>query len=188
MKDRIVKILIVDDEPDVLSWLSECLSKPEYKIETSSTYAAALHSLEHFRPDIVICDLKLDQNDGMSLLNVAQSFQKPPMFIFLTGYGTIESAVASLRGGAFNFLTKPIDERELSTVIEEALKSSACDALKTAVLSKVTLKEELESRERQIIVSALEKHGWVKSKAASQLGLEPSHLHYKIKKYNISKV
>jgi len=80
--------------------------------------------LHRFRPDLVITDLKMDKMDGIGLLNEIQSKAPGLRVVIITAHGTIPDAVTATQGGAFGFLTKPIDKDELMDTVERAIKVS----------------------------------------------------------------
>jgi DNA-binding NtrC family response regulator len=185
------KLLIVDDEPNMLLVLEEAVAPLGFQVTSAGTYAAALEAIRSTEPNMVLCDLRLDTGSGMELFDLSRSFPKPPEFVFLSGHGTIESAVHALKGGAFDFLTKPVTDDRLISVVKAAAERSHAAAstpqADRAGGSAISLRNEVEDHERALIVAALERNGWVQAKAARELGLERSHLHYKIRKYNLAK-
>ena len=71
--------------------------------------------------DVVVCDVNLPDADGFKLLEWARKNRPEAAIVMLTGYGTIESAVEAIRAGAFEYLTKPVIDEELSLTIERAI-------------------------------------------------------------------
>jgi DNA-binding NtrC family response regulator len=181
------KILIVDSDPAMVSWLESSVESLGHQFQSTTSYSEALGALETFAPDVVLCDMQPDSDSGLSLLESSRTAATQPKFIFLSAKGNVEIAVECLKRGAVDFLTKPVQEQLLAKAIADALKHSPGDSQSCRVATGASLREELEARELQLILDALQRNGWVKSKAASELRLEPSHLHYKIKKYGISK-
>src|SRR5689334_13761674 len=120
MPDTPKRILIVDDDPIVAESLAEFLAGEAYAAATAASAAEALAALakaeqEPFAPgkppvpfDLVICDISMPRVDGMTLLRDIGVKHRGTAVVMLTGYGTIESAVESLRQGACDYLTKPI--------------------------------------------------------------------------------
>jgi len=116
------KILLVDDEPEILTLFSKVLAKKGYGVATASNGAEALNELERDQYPIVITDLKMPKMDGMALLKRVKREHPDTEVLVLTGFGSIESAVEAMKKGAFNYFTKPynIDEVliELKKIIE----------------------------------------------------------------------
>src|SRR5262245_3614133 len=102
------RILIVDDETEARSLLAKMLRTFGYSTETAADGFKALPKLDEFAPDVLVTDLRMPGMDGLELLH--KSFEQDPerAVIVMTGFGGIESAVAAMRAGAADYLTKPI--------------------------------------------------------------------------------
>ncbi|HLO40073.1 MAG TPA: response regulator, partial [Phycisphaerales bacterium] len=127
------RILVVDDDPIVAESIAEFLAGEGYQ-PTTALHApealAAMAKAELASPsgapfNLVISDMSMPGMDGMALLTEIQKRYRGTVVIMLTGYGTIESAVASLRQGASDFLTKPLVDDELRMAVGRALKQQA---------------------------------------------------------------
>jgi two-component system response regulator GlrR len=118
------KILLVDDDPGLLRLLSIRLRAEGYDVEAVDSAESALTVVNRFAPDLVITDLRMDKMDGIGLLKELQSRSPGLRVVIVTAHGTIPDAVAATQGGAFGFLTKPIDKDELLTTVEKALRVS----------------------------------------------------------------
>ncbi len=118
------KILLVDDDPGLLRLLSIRLRAEDYEVEAVESAHKALAVLHRFRPDLVITDLKMDKMDGIGLLRELQTKSPGLRVVIITAHGTIPDAVTATQGGAFGFLTKPIDKDELMETVERAMKVS----------------------------------------------------------------
>lgn len=121
------KILLVDDDPGLLKLLSIRLSAAGYEVDTADSGAAALACINTVRPLVVISDLRMDEMDGMTLLNELHRRQPGLPVIILTAHGTIPDAVRATQNGAFGFLTKPIDKDELLAQVERALQTAGVE-------------------------------------------------------------
>ena len=118
------KILLVDDDPGLLRLLSIRLRAEDYEVEAVDSAENALAVLGRFRPDLVITDLRMDKMDGIGLLKEVQSRMPGLRVLIITAHGTIPDAVTATQGGAFGFLTKPIDKDELIETVERAMQMS----------------------------------------------------------------
>ncbi len=118
------KILLVDDDPGLLRLLSIRLRAEGYEVEAVDGAHKALATLNRFRPDLVITDLRMDKMDGIGLLKELQTRSPGLRVVIITAHGTIPDAVDATQSGAFGFLTKPIDKDELIATVERALKVS----------------------------------------------------------------
>ncbi len=119
------KILIVDDDPDLLQLLSMRLTSAGYEVVSADSAEAAIQSLEMARPQLVITDMRMHGMDGMALFeHIHRSMPALPV-IMLTAHGTIPDAVAATQRGLFGYLTKPFDSAVLLEHISRALKFSS---------------------------------------------------------------
>ncbi len=118
------KILLVDDDPGLLRLLSIRLRSEGYEIEAVESAEAALGVVGRFAPDLVITDLRMDKMDGIGLLKELQTRSPGLRVVIVTAHGTIPDAVVATQGGAFGFLTKPIDKDELMQTVDKAMKVS----------------------------------------------------------------
>jgi two-component system, NtrC family, response regulator AtoC len=122
------RILIVDDEPSIRKVLSAHLKRFGYEVETATDGEAAKALLQHQLFHLVVTDLKMPKMDGMELLSWAHERQPGLPMIMITAHGTIDAAVAALKHGAFDFITKPFDRDELQQIIDKALLTEARNA------------------------------------------------------------
>jgi DNA-binding NtrC family response regulator len=122
MKKPEHKILVVDDDPDILEVIAEVLGEGGYTVATAPDGTKAIQSIDAEFYDLVLTDLKMPEVDGMKVLEHVVEQSPDTMCIILTGYGTIESAVEAIKAGAFHYITKPIKSDEILMVVEKALK------------------------------------------------------------------
>ncbi|MEW5805007.1 MAG: sigma-54 dependent transcriptional regulator [bacterium] len=119
MSDR---ILIVDDEPEMLRLLDRNLKRLGYSVQTASSGREGLRLIEETIFDLVISDLAMEDINGIKLLEHARSLYPYLPFIIITGVGTIESAVEAIKKGAFNYVTKPFQMRDMEILVQRALE------------------------------------------------------------------
>jgi DNA-binding NtrC family response regulator len=116
------RILIVDDEPNAIKVLSAILSDAGYDVAESQNGERALKLISKRDIDVVITDLKMPGTDGMQLFEyVLENYPDIPI-IFLTAYGTVESAVNAMTRGAFYYFIKPPDYLKLKSIIAKAVE------------------------------------------------------------------
>ncbi|MBU2739163.1 sigma 54-interacting transcriptional regulator [Acidithiobacillus concretivorus] len=122
------KILLVDDDADLLRLLSLRMKTAGYNISTAANgnEALALLAMEH--PGLVITDLKMDQMDGMALLDAIRREYPTLPVIILTAHGSIPDALLAADQGVFAFLTKPFDGKDLMAQVERAFSLTAAVA------------------------------------------------------------
>jgi NADPH-dependent 2,4-dienoyl-CoA reductase/sulfur reductase-like enzyme/CheY-like chemotaxis protein len=113
-------LLVVDDEVDMLRGLRKSFAREGYNVDVAEDGREAVAKIERNGYDIVISDLKLPRLDGIGVLERAKSIKPQLIFIIITGYGTIETAVKALKLGAYDYVTKPFDLEQLNAVVREA--------------------------------------------------------------------
>ena len=118
------RILIVDDEANARAALSEILKDEGYVTETAADGFKALGKLEEFAPDVILTDLKMPGLDGIAFMEKAKASSPGVVFVVMTAFGTITSAVEAVKKGAENYLTKPLDFDALAAVIERAMEKA----------------------------------------------------------------
>jgi two-component system response regulator AtoC len=117
------RILIVDDEEGVRSFLAEALESAGTEIETARDGDEAAALLDGKGFDLVVTDLKMPGRDGLALLAKIRAEQPETQVILLTAHGTVETAVLAMKEGAFDYLTKPIGSpTELRVLVARALE------------------------------------------------------------------
>ena len=104
-------ILIVDDEKNIVYILSELLQKWGYNPIQAGSGKEALEKFKNMSIDLVITDMVMPGMDGLSLINKITEIRPNTIIIMLTGYPSFDSAVQSIRGGAYDYLAKPINSR-----------------------------------------------------------------------------
>ena len=118
------KVLLVDDDASLLRLLSIRLSSEGYEVEAVESGQEALLAVNRFRPDAVLTDLKMAKMDGIQLLHELQQRSPGLRVMIMTAHGTIPDAVKATQGGAFGFITKPIDKEELFDLVQRAVEVS----------------------------------------------------------------
>ena len=117
------RILVVEDDADQRRLVVGLLAKEGYLTTEVGTVADALAALAGPPVDLVISDWKLPDGEGTALLDAVRSGESDAGFIVMTAYGTISRAVAAVRSGADDYLTKPFESQALLLAVERALKA-----------------------------------------------------------------
>ena len=119
------EILIIDDNPDIRNILNDLISDAGYETRLAANYNQALLEIDKKLPDVAIIDVKLDKgdNDGIELLSHIKSKDKDIPVIIISGHANIEMAVNSLKSGAFEFIQKPFDHKQLMNFINRAVEN-----------------------------------------------------------------
>ncbi|MGA7984182.1 MAG: sigma 54-interacting transcriptional regulator [Burkholderiales bacterium] len=128
MTNQPPKILLVDDDKDLLQLIAMRLSAAGYSVSTADSGESALASVTVSRPELVITDLRMHGMDGMALFDAIHRDAPSLPVVILTAHGTIPEAVAATRRGVFSFLTKPFDGKVLLDTVADALRLSSVPA------------------------------------------------------------
>ena len=108
-----LRVLIVDDEPDVLLGLEILARSLGADVNCAACAEEALDTFKAFKPHVVISDITMPGKSGMDLLREIQKLNASTVVILITGFGTIDMAVSALQAGAAHFITKPFDNEEI---------------------------------------------------------------------------
>jgi len=114
-------LLLVDDDRHLLDSMAEWLREQGYRVDTASAVAAANAAVDRKKFDLVLADVRLGEGDGFDILAHCRDKHPHVGVIMLSGYSGVESAVEALRGGALDFLSKPLIDDELEMAIQRAL-------------------------------------------------------------------
>ena len=115
------RVLVVDDEPDLLTLYEITLVREGYDVECAGTLAEAWDLLEAGAFQAVVTDMRLPDGTGLEMLARIEAAGRGERAIVITAFGSAENAVEALKAGAFDYLTKPVDLRNLRAVIASAL-------------------------------------------------------------------
>jgi len=116
------RILVVDDELNIADSVRRALERLGYAVDVASGPEQAWSKLEQSLPEVVICDVRLHEADGMDLLaRIRESFPEIAV-IMMTGYASIESAVSAIKAGALDYLVKPFNPAQLRHVVARAIE------------------------------------------------------------------
>jgi len=116
------RILVVDDDTSLRTALFRALDRKGYQVITAASKAEALQLGQSERPaDLVLCDLRLPDGDGIDFMTEFKRVNPSTMFVVLTGFGTIDAAVRATKGGAEHFITKPFELDEVLNLVDKTL-------------------------------------------------------------------
>ena len=136
------KILIVDDDPEILEVIAEILQQAGYDVDSAKDGRKAIRRIEDDFFDLVVTDLNLPKVDGMKILQYVVEQSPETMCVILTGYGTIKGSVEAIKLGAFDYITKPVKSDEILIVVEKALKYRQLER------ENILLKQQLRKKYR----------------------------------------
>ncbi|MFW8600528.1 sigma-54-dependent transcriptional regulator, partial [Desulfobacterota bacterium M19] len=118
------KILILEDEKRMRRLLELVLAESGYEVRTAADGRQGVGIWQEWQPDLVLSDLKMPFMDGMEVLRFRNRYFQTTPFILLTAFGTVETAVAAMKDGAFDYLTKPVDNNQVLELVARALTAS----------------------------------------------------------------
>ena len=116
------EILIVDDEPLIRESLYEILRIEGYHVHMASSAEEALNTMRQQPIEIIVTDMKLPKMSGLDLLERVKQQHAETEVILITGFGTIETAVEAMKKGAYDFITKPINDSEIKLIIKKIVE------------------------------------------------------------------
>ncbi|MDT8989768.1 sigma-54 dependent transcriptional regulator [Curvibacter sp. APW13] len=119
---REAHVLVVDDEPDLRTLYELTLLREGYRVDTAESVAQAQQLLKADQFDVVLTDMRLPDGSGTDILTMLKSMGRSERCVVITAYGSAENAVSSLKAGAFDYLTKPVDLRQFRNVVNAAIQ------------------------------------------------------------------
>jgi len=138
MQASVDSILVVEDEDIARRNLEHILKKEGYEVIATNSGAKALDLLRHRDFDLVLTDLKMEKVDGMQVLGKSRELQPYTEVIMITGYATVDSAVAAMKEGAYHYIAKPYKIDEIRQIVGQALMKRRLQ------LENLELKESLK--------------------------------------------
>ena len=141
------RILIVDDELQILTFLDDLFRTEGWEVQTADSGSSGIDRLEESRFDIVLTDLKMPGPDGIEVLRTARKLQSDAEVIMMTGYGTVDTAIEAMRAGAFHYLAKPFKAEEVLHLVDKAYTQRQ--------LMRENLYLKAESRSRHLLHSVV---------------------------------
>lgn len=120
-----IKILVVDDEQGLCAGIQEALRREGYLVDASTDARSAARLAKENLYNLVISDIKMPDLSGVELMIQTRAHHRDTIFILMTAYGTVESAVEAMKQGAYDYLPKPIDMKRLRALVQKALEFQA---------------------------------------------------------------
>ena len=115
------KLLVIDDDPWVRNYLTEVLESAGHQVDTAADGLEGLEQLSHFEYDLVLCDVRMARMDGLEFLRRVRDNPDSPDVIMISGYATVDDAVASIKEGALDYLTKPFEQDRVLNAVRLGL-------------------------------------------------------------------
>lgn len=138
------KILIIDDERSIRRTLKEILEFENYEVEAVEDGISGVKEAKANSYDIIFCDIKMPQMDGMEVLTKLKNDNLETPIIMISGHGNIETAVEAIRKGAYDFIEKPLDLNRILVTIKNALEHTDL-VEETKTLKKVIKRQSKHS-------------------------------------------
>lgn len=162
------RIVLVDDDAAVLESLDAVFTSAGYEVHSFTSATAFLERIESLQPACIVTDLRMPDIDGLSLVSLLQGRREAfwPV-VFISGHADVPDAVAAIRAGAVDFLTKPFAPRQLLEIVEDCVTGLRPDG----AASLAERYAALSPREREVVESLL--RGETSNTAALQLGISP---------------
>lgn len=118
------QVLVIDDEPDIRELLELTLGRMNLETRAAANLGEARHLLQDFRFDLCLTDMRLPDGNGIDLVrHIQDRYPQLPVAV-ITAHGNMETAIAALKAGAFDFVSKPLDLNDLRSIVRSALKVS----------------------------------------------------------------
>jgi DNA-binding NtrC family response regulator len=118
-------VLVIDDEPGIRYAIPTVLQTAQVRVITAETAGDGLRLVREQSPDVVLLDIRLGSQSGMSLFHELRAVDPKLLIVFMTGHGTTDTAIEAMKMGAFDYLVKPLDLSQLKRVIEQGLHISS---------------------------------------------------------------
>ena len=155
------RILVIEDESAIRRVLVKILSEENenYKVEEAEDGLMGLESIKKDDFDLVLCDIKMPKMDGVEVLVAARKIKPEIPFIMISGHGDLDTAVNTMRLGAFDYISKPPDLNRLLTTVRNALDRKDLVVENKILKKKVSKNYEMigESKEISVIKDMIEK-------------------------------
>ena len=136
------RILIIDDERAIRNALREILEYENYQVDEAENGPKGLEWVGKESYDVILCDIKMPQMDGIEVLENIQKTTDAPV-VMISGHGTIETAVEAIRKGAYDFIAKPLDLNRLLITLRNAMDKSRLVTETKALKKKVSKQYEM---------------------------------------------
>lgn len=148
------KILVIDDERSIRNTLKDILEYEKYEVDLAEDGIKALDKVKTAEYDIILCDIKMPGMDGIELLEKLTEIKPDTPVVMISGHGNIDTAVESIKKGAFDYIEKPLDLNRLLITIRNAMDKSTLVSETKILKKKVNKKYEIvgESKALQEVV------------------------------------
>ena len=137
------KILVIDDERSIRNTLKDILEYEKYEVDLAEDGIKALEKVKTAEYDIILCDIKMPGMDGIEVLEKLGEITPDTPVVMISGHGNIDTAVDSIKKGAFDYIEKPLDLNRLLITIRNAMDKSSLVSETKILKKKVNKKYEI---------------------------------------------
>jgi len=150
------RILVVDDEHEILRIIDDLLTRNGYHVDTATTCEKALKLFGENEYNTILSDIRMPQKSGINLLEVVSKSNPELPVVIMTGYASIETAIDALKQGAFDYLTKPLDYQKLKSIIVHAVENNQLRLDKNRLMKELkelncSLELKVKERNRELL-------------------------------------
>jgi len=138
---RTRRLLIADDDPDIVEVLGDRLISQGYQVSTAKDGVEALKAIEQDAPDVVLLDLQMPKMGGLEVLKRIGEDGREVTVVVITAVGTIERAVEAMKHGAYDFITKPFNPEQITLTVAKALEREGLRKTNRYLRSEVDVKQ-----------------------------------------------
>ncbi len=132
-----MRVLIVDDERAIRNSLGEILTDEGYDVDTAEDGAAAIRDVEKEKYDVIFCDIKMPNMDGIEVLDKLMEMGVDAAVVMISGHGDIDTAVECIKKGAFDFVQKPLDLNRILITVKNATERQTLASQNKVLKKKV---------------------------------------------------
>ena len=172
------RVLVIDDEENILSSLKGVLEDEGFVVETAKTGALGIQKIKQFNPDVVLLDIWMPGDDGIKCLEKIKKADPKLNVIMMSGHGTVETAVKAIKLGAFDFLEKPISFDKLLVLLQHVFELKSLQDENRYLRDELREEEELignspsMKRLKSLISVTAPSNGWVLIQGENGTGKE----------------
>ncbi len=144
------KVLIIEDEAAIQRVLKNILSRENYEVDLASDGVEGIKKIKSSDYDVVLCDIKMPRKDGLEVLEEAKKINPDLPFVMISGHGDLETAVESMKLGAYDYIQKPPDLNRLLTTLRNAQKMGHLVKENVKLKKKVSKKYQMIGRSKAL--------------------------------------
>jgi len=154
---RVYKIVVCDDEENILNVIKGALSDKMYEVTTTTDAREMLDQINKLNPDVVISDIRMPDISGLDVLREIK--KKTPLVnvVLITAYASVETAIEAIRGGAFDYIIKPFKIEDLRATIQRAVSEKKIDSVSSKDIKDHYKRIIGESGKMKDVVTLVEK-------------------------------